>query len=558
MVSGYAQKLPYQISIIDLSNDTIKHIIGLSDSINFVQKIKTEHVQLLNKGYVLASITQLKVDSINYNATIQIGNSYKWGTFNVDQIPEVLLNKTTFRTKQFENNQIKVVELGKFITEVIKQSEMSGYPLASIKLDSVCITNNTISAFVNYDAGPQINYAYLIVSDSSLVNSQYLEAYLEIRKGDLFNSKKVEGIVNKMDRLTYCKLSSAPIIKFENKSCKIILNIEPVKANNLDAMLGIAANQMESSKLLATGYVDLDLHNLFQRGKSLSFNWRQFGIQSQKLATFYNHTNLFKSRLNVMGAFDLLKQDTAFINRNIYVGIGYDNVNYTINLTSQFIASRLLSSTTSISATSLKQIDFNAQFYGVEFLKNELNNKINPTRGWSLSGNLNMGTKNIRNTNFVPIEIYDSLEEQTLQGNTSLIAELAVPVSKIGVGFTRVSMGAVAAQSQLFNNDLFRLGGVNSIRGFNELNIYASSYVMAQVEGRLLLSDNSRLFGFFDWMYTENTVSYSTEKYMGLGVGVLLDTNSGVVQLVYAVGKSSKELLSLAESKIHFGYVARF
>jgi len=559
LIRGYAQKLPYQISIINASNDTIKHRIGVTDSINFVQIIKAEYLKLLTKGHVLASVNYPKKDSITCYATLQMGEIYKWGRFNVDQIPEALLSKIGFKKKQFENNQlISIIELGKLMIKIIDESEVSGYPFVSIKLDSVSISSNIISAIVNYNTGPQIKYADLIISDSSLVKSKYLEAYLEIREGDLFNSKNVEGIVKKMDRLTYCKLSNAPVIKFENKSCKITLNILPIKANKIDAMLGLAPNQKENSKLLATGYVDLDLHNLFKSGKRLSFNWRQFSIQSQKLALFYNHTNLFNSALNVSGAFDLLKQDTVFINRNIYVGVGYDKVNYTINLTSQYLSSRLLSNTISMSVSNLSLIDFDAQFYGVEFIKNELDNRINPANGWSLESSINLGSKKLHTTNFVPVEMYDSLDKQTLQGSASTTAEIAIPISKIFVGYSKVRMGAIKAKSNLFNNDLFRLGGVNSIRGFNELDIFASSYVMLQLEGRLLLSENSRIFGFVDWAYTDNKVLFSTERYVGLGGGMLLDTNSGVIQFVYAVGKSSKQLLSLAESKIHLGYVATF
>ena len=202
--------------------------------------------------------------------------------------------------------------------------------------------------------------------------------------------------------------------------------------------------------------------------------------------------------------------------------------------------------------------DFNAQYYGVEFIKNEFDYIINPTKGWSVHSYINVGAKTILNTSFVPNELYDSLETQVLQSNLNLSSELAVPISKLFVAYAKIELTTIVSNGRLFSNDLLRLGGVNSLRGFNELEIYSSGYALAKFEGRLLISENSRLFGFVDWAFSENKVLSYNSTYLGIGTGILLDTPSGVFQLVYAVGKSPKQSLSLAESKIHFGYVARF
>ena len=108
-------------------------------------------------------------------------------------------------------------------------------------------------------------------------------------------------------------------------------------------------------------------------------------------------------------------------------------------------------------------------------------------------------------------------------------------------------------------NDLYRLGGVNSIRGFNELGIYASSYLLTKFETRLILGATSRLFAFADWALVDNKVLKEMgEHYFGMGTGILLETKGGALQLVFAVGKSAQQSLSLTESKIHVGYVAKF
>ncbi len=554
--SAYAQPLRYKIKLINAEGELIKEFNGRADSLKFQKIVNSEYKKVVKRGYVLASVTISETDSLQ-KAIILKQKAYLWGKFNINFVPEALLSRVGYHKNQFDNKLVNTKVLGDLMIKIIEESDKTGYPFALVRLDSVVISKEKISAILMYSSGQKIKYGALEL-ENEFIKSKYLESYLEIKENTTFNSIKINEISKKINNLSYAKIKSLPQIRFENKSCKVALKVIPVKANKVDAMIGLAPNQIDNSKLLATGYINLDLQNLFRSGKSLTFNWRQFGVQSQMLKAMYNHTNLFRSVINLKGEIDLFKQDTSFVNRNFYINIGYDAANYTINFTSSFISSRLLSITNSTGINNLDLIDFNGQYYGVSFVKNELDNTINPRKGWSLSTMMNLGAKNILNTSFVPSKVYDSLKIQSLQGNFQLASDIAIPINKLFIAYSKIQLGSVITNGELFNNDLIRLGGVNSIRGFNELEIYSSTYTLVQVEGRLLLGESSRLFGFVDWAYSENKVANNNDTFLGIGAGLLLDTSSGAFQLVYAVGKSSKQSLSLAESKIHIGYVARF
>ena len=555
--SIYAQKSAYSIKIVDHNGVSLKVITGNADSLRFEKIIKSEYTKLVSKGYILAEVSSTAFDA-SYKSAIFTGRHYKWGNVNIASIPEELLSKSGYRKQQFEKAQVDVKVLGKRLANLIEEADYGGYPFASIQLDSVIISKNTISATVNFLLGKKIAYSELSIGSAQFIKSLYLESYLNIKEGELYNGKDIELIKKRIDNLTYCKINSAPIIKFENKTCKIALDISPVKSNKVDAMVGFAPNQSNNGKMLATGYINLDLHNLFKMGKRLTFNWRQFNAQSQMLKTTYHHTNLLGSPINIKADFDLFKQDTSFIDRIFQASIGIDKAAYNVSLTSRFISSRLLSNTTLSELNKLKLIDFNAQYYGVQFVKNEFDYSVNPTKGWGIRSDVNIGAKNILSSSFVPSEYYDNLQTHSFQGNLSITSDVAVSVINIFVAYSKMELATISSNGELFNNDLYRLGGVNSLRGFNELEIYASSYMMLQLEARLLLSENSRLFGFADLAIVDNQVLSYQDNFIGMGTGLLLDTPSGVVQLVYAVGKSSKQSLSFTESKIHFGYVARF
>jgi hemolysin activation/secretion protein len=112
----------------------------------------------------------------------------------------------------------------------------------------------------------------------------------------------------------------------------------------------------------------------------------------------------------------------------------------------------------------------------------------------------------------------------------------------------------------LFLNDLFRLGGLNSLRGFNENFFYASDYFTGTLETRMYIGEYSNIFAFYDqgYVYYNLGQSNNEDTPFGIGLGMNLATNAGVLRLVFALGKSNSQSLDFKFSKIHVGYFATF
>src|SRR5690606_1842929 len=112
----------------------------------------------------------------------------------------------------------------------------------------------------------------------------------------------------------------------------------------------------------------------------------------------------------------------------------------------------------------------------------------------------------------------------------------------------------------LFYNDLWRIGGLHSLRGFNEKFFFAASYALSNLELRLLFDrqqeEHSYLFIFYDQAYMVRE-SYSDYP-LGIGAGISLVTNSGIFNLAYALRNAKGQPMDLSVSKIHFGYIGRF
>ena len=113
---------------------------------------------------------------------------------------------------------------------------------------------------------------------------------------------------------------------------------------------------------------------------------------------------------------------------------------------------------------------------------------------------------------------------------------------------------------QLFFNDLFRLGGLNSIRGFNEMFFYASHYIIGTLEYRYLFENESQLLVFVDGSIIGHDLNVDSylDNPVGTGAGISISTKAGLLNLIYAVGYSKEQPFNIRYSKIHIGYTGRF
>jgi outer membrane protein assembly factor BamA len=109
---------------------------------------------------------------------------------------------------------------------------------------------------------------------------------------------------------------------------------------------------------------------------------------------------------------------------------------------------------------------------------------------------------------------------------------------------------------------LYRIGGIKTLRGFDEESIYASFYVIGSLEYRYLLEENSYLYFFTDAAYYENlSVSFAGDRYdtpFGFGTGISFETKAGIFSINYALGKQFDNPIYLKSGKVHFGIVNYF
>ncbi len=521
-----------------------------------------EIVSSLQKdGYLLARVDTLIVHEEKVFVNISVGKQFQWASLNPGNLNVSLLNSIGYREKFYKKKPFKYGEVNRLSEKVIAYAENNGYPFASIRLDSISIQGNMVIASLNYQSGPLITFDTVEIEGSSKSKPFFIGNYLRIKPGEPYEEKKVEQAISKLRRLPYIKVIGAPYVSFQLQQGTPHFNLEDVRANQVDGIIGLMPNEGGGGGPLITGQFDLLLQNLFGAGKGVSLNWQRTQINSQNLDIRYSHPNLLRTPLNIKAGFSLLKEDTLFINRNFELGASvlmgkYSSLEvFTDIRTANTISS--FSGDETFNPQFSQLADFSLAYYGLGYDFNNLDNLWLPTKGLTIEIEASVGNKKVegdRGSNTAR----DSLDVKLVQYNFQVAVNNYLPISRRFVIKSRLLAGSVVSD-QLYYNDLFRVGGLKSVRGFVENEYFVSDFVIGSVEAQYLIDNESFMFLFYDQGYVYADMDQKLEDYPGgLGAGLTFATNAGTFSFVYALGRTSAQAFDVNFSKIHFGYITRF
>lgn len=105
---------------------------------------------------------------------------------------------------------------------------------------------------------------------------------------------------------------------------------------------------------------------------------------------------------------------------------------------------------------------------------------------------------------------------------------------------------------------MYRFGGINSIRGFNENSLQASLFSGMMVEYRYVLAPSIYVHSLTDFGYFQDKATDTEQNLLGIGFGLGLFTNNGLFNLVYANGSTDNQQIKLSNSIIHLSFRASF
>lgn len=558
-------------SLVDFKYNTENSYASEKDLLSSIDQIQKEAFE---NGYLNFSLNSfMQIDSFSFKGAIIIGKQYFWDVIDLKikgpNIPNYLKPK-------LENKIISSVQIFKLYKSIVTYYQNNGFPFTEIKFDSLYFNDNILSGILDVNVKQRVYFDTLIIEGNPRLKTYYIQNYLGIIEGQLYSEEIFKSIERKIKELPFVQLTSKPTICFVKNKAIIKLSLQHKSSNFINGIIGILPNSTSSlnqnykNNLVITGDLKLSLGNAFKYGEKIKLNWKRIQIETQQLNASTEVPYLFKSLFGINYELDLLKQDTSFINYKNKIGIIY-SLGAKRNLKA-FWENEGTNKLTDIPIlnTKLSSINSATNSYGLQFLMDERDYKLNPRKGFLMKVFVRAGIKKLTGITengriLIPLTSTEVITTSISAPQVSKIYEaklhfeIFLPILKV----TSIKLGTNMGWLQnryLLDNDLTRLGGFINLRGFDESSIFASAYSINTFEYRILFEQNSHVSIFYDQgIIVKKTLIENTTNYpFGVGVGVNFQTKPGIFSVSYAIGKQNGNPIDFSVAKIHFGFVNLF
>lgn len=529
-----------------------------SSEIERRKEINNVLLEFYNKGYLGASVDSVSQDSLHKTVFLNLGKRFKWAYINTAHIDNRLLSVARLDASVFENRPVNIAEVHVFMTKLLTYLENNGYPFARIFMDSIVFSEENVKAALVLEKGPPIHYAAYKIEGTASVTKAFLRNYLGIKEGDLYSEKKVRSIDKNLEDLNFMRLRKGTRVSFYDTLCVLHIFADERNASHFDGVLGIAPDEI-TGKIVLTGDIKLNLNNAFGHAEDLSLNWRRFQDNSQRMHLGFSYPYLFSTPLGVDYAIDMMRKDTTYVTINQNAGLRYylGRFDY-LRFFADIRRSYLLQEPPNLNSLS-NYADIDEVLFGMSWHKEAYNYRQTPTRGYGFQTSIAGGQREIKPHPAVSTEAYQDISLKDRQYRLSAQSRFYLMPFQRHVLHFKID-GAYMAGAHLFENEMYRIGGLNMLRGFDEESIYAAHYAIVTGEYRFMLERHSFINLFWNGAYYENNnvLGRVIDRPYGFGAGFTFETRQGLFSVNYALGKQFDNPIIFRNAKIHFGYVNNF
>jgi outer membrane protein assembly factor BamA len=532
---------------------------------------------LRSKGYITVSIDTIRFDSAYASMVIYIGEMYRWAQLDASGVEPRILNAVGWRDKAFAGKPMDFQQVSDWQEKILSYLETNGHPFAKVYLDSLQIENEKVNARLKADAGPLYKIDSIRVYGDIKLSNKFLQRYLEIPNGSIYNKEKLQRVSRKMRELPFVEEQHPSNLTMLGEGAVLNMYLRNKKSSQVNILLGFLPNnaQLASQKLLLTGEANINLKNALGSGETIGLNWQQLQVKSPRLNLLFQYPFIFNSPLGIDLTFDIFRKDSTFVNINLQLGVQYI---LNIHQSGKLFLQRFQTIVNGVNTGYVLQNrslpeegDVSSVNVGVDYEFNNTDYRLNPRRGNLFHIIGSVGTKKLKeNSQILELEdpsdptfdfasLYDTVKLKTYQFRIKATGEHYFPLAKQSTIKAALN-GGIFQSGSVYRNELFQLGGYKLLRGFDEESQYLSQYVIGTFEYRYLVGQNSFFYLFADggWgkNHSQNTnVDYT---YLGTGLGMIFETKAGIFNLAWAVGKRNDTEFNLRQSKIHFGFVNYF
>lgn len=434
---------------------------------------------------------------------------------------------------------LPLAETETFLKNTLSKLETKGYSLAKIQLTNLKREKDFLSAELRLENEKLREVNEIVINGYDKFPEGHKKEIRRRYKNKVFNQenlKKIHVDFNKFEFITQMKY---PEILFQKDTTKVYVYVEKSKPNRFDGFIGFGNNENGDVKI--NGYLDLLLINSLNVGERFNLYWKSDGNKQTTFNASLELPYIFKSPLGIKGQLNIFKQDSTFQNTQTSINLGYYfNYNTRVYLGYQSTESNDIQNTESASLTDFNNSYTTASFEFTQFKNDDF---FFPEKTL-LNIKAGTGKRTSETSNNSQFFINGDLRHNIYLNEKNIV--------------NIKSQSFYLQSDDYITNELFRFGGINSIRGFNENSLQANLFSSILTEYRYVLAQTIYIHSIIDFGYFQDKTTNNDGKLLGLGFGFGLLTKNGLFNLVYANGSTGNQEIKLSNSIVHISFKAKF
>lgn len=528
--------------------------VNLPDGGRVQAELQQRLMTLYGAGYLEASFDTCTSEGATTTCHLHVGHRYRWARLSSAGVPAEIASQARFREKFYSGQPVTPRQVARLVEGLLHHAEDHGHPFVRVWLDSIRGPNDGMEATVRMDLGRFVRYDSILVRGSAKTSLPYLHAHIGIRPGDAYNESLLRNLDRRIRELPFVTQRQRAYVQFTEERTKLFLFLDARKASSINGILGVQPDPV-TDKVGITGDLDLRLRNALKRGEAIDLNWRSLQDQTQDLRLRLNMPFLFNTPFGTDLGLKLFKRDSTFLEVNARAALEYlllqgDRISFFVNnKTSDRLGSNL------VSLPGLADVKLLS--YGVAVERERFDYRFNPRSGFAIRLEGSAGRKSTNRAVFGETETTSTV--RTVQYELNGSSAWHIPVARRGT-IRIAGQGGWMINDDLHLNELYRVGGIKSMRGVDEASLLCSAYAIGTLEFRYLYEENANFFVFVDqgWWEDRHRSEPLGDNPLGFGLGTSFETKAGIFGLTYALARQFGEPVVLRSGKVHFGFTSLF
>lgn len=453
--------------------------------------------------------------------------------------------KKTILTEDNKPNKAKgsktIEQTQDIVLQQLKDLENNGFPFAQLKFIHQKESDEKLFLTYRIDSGEYYTIDKIVVKSEDKIHLKTFLNLINLREGEVYNHSKIENINDILSASKMFGLKQGIQLIYRENKAEIYFFIKKLSASSADGYVGFQQDQI-TNRLALNGYLNLGLKNAFNRAENLDLHWKSNPDKTQNFHGKFEYPYFFNTPIGAGAQLAIRKQDSTFLRTDISLNLSYTHPFAKVTLFNQIEASSTLRESAPI---EYRNYNKNTIGSSISITPPEFNavNWFHPSL--FLSG----GFFNYRD------DTISDNKQNILNKKYRLEYRHKIDLFKYFYLNNKIRFEGLTSSIGLSRNELLYFGGLNSLRGFYELELNGNDAWMIMNELEFKPVELFSIFILYDYgNFKSNGTRYTNSG----GVGFSFKAANTQLQIIVANGVLDDNPLDFTNTKIHLGFKSVF